>query len=63
MVLKALMVQVAQLVQQVLLEPPGQVLEQLVLEEPLALEEPPAQLVELDPVRHLLQNQSLGQLE
>jgi hypothetical protein len=33
-----------------------QVLEQQVLEEPLALEEPPAELVELDPVRHLLQN-------
>jgi hypothetical protein len=33
-----------------------QVREQQVLEEPLALEEPPAQLVELDPVRHLLQN-------
>jgi hypothetical protein len=47
--------QVALLVQRV---QPGQaqVLEQQVLEEPLALEEPPAQLVELDPVRHLLQN-------
>jgi hypothetical protein len=33
-----------------------QVREQQVLEEPLALEEPPAELVELDPVRHLLQN-------
>jgi hypothetical protein len=47
--------QVALLVQRV---QPGQaqVLEQQVLEEPLALEEPPAELVELDPVRHLLQN-------
>jgi hypothetical protein len=54
--------QVALLVQRV---QPGQaqVLEQQVLEEPLALEEPPAELVELDPVRHLLQNQNLGQLE
>jgi hypothetical protein len=54
--------QVALLVQRV--QPgQGQVLEQQVLEEPLALEEPPAELVELDPVRHRLQNQSLEEPE
>jgi hypothetical protein len=42
---------------------PVQVQAELALEEPRALEEPLAQLVELDPIQCLLQNQNLGQPE